>query len=481
MKSFSKTVAAMSMAALMGSLPANASINDDMKGMFDGMGVIGNVTGPGAFHGQSMNLYTGGSLYMRAPTQSYNLMSFSAPSFRAGCGGIDMFAGSFSHINKDQFVAMMRNIGNNSLGYAFELALSSVSPQLMTTIKGLRDTLQKELNKNVNSCESAHQLVNGALASFIQDKDNKCRTALLADGGASDASAAWATCGSMEDRPAANQEIQDSTNPDVAASKSIDFTGGNLMWNVLTQNVTDLDVTSSKEITMLLMSITGTLVAKVDATTHEVKTTQPFSPSIKSLQDLLGNTPDSGTTKVTLLKCGSTTDGCLSVSYEEVTVTGFRQLLKAKLDALVVAMRDHPNDATYGAQLGNAIGFMNMTTIPVYKMLVLDMASSVSIRDKYLDILALEYVKAYVDKIVKAVEQIKSLYMTKSTQEAQFVKDMTENINHLKAQLPREMSSAYSQALYLNSIAQDLAVFERVVRANQPGLMAKVDFAKGRK
>ena len=100
--------------------PAQATVNQSMQDWFNDIGAYGNVTGPNAYRGQTMNLYTGGSLYMRTPVRNYQLASIAPPSFTAGCGGIDLFAGSFSFINKEQFVALLRNIGNNAIGAAFK-------------------------------------------------------------------------------------------------------------------------------------------------------------------------------------------------------------------------------------------------------------------------------------------------------------------------------------------------------------------------
>ena len=91
-----------------------------MQDWFNDIGAYGNVTGANAYRGQTMNFYTGGSLYMRTPVRNYPLASITPPSFRAGCGGIDLYAGSFSFINKDQFVALLRNIGNNAIGAAVD-------------------------------------------------------------------------------------------------------------------------------------------------------------------------------------------------------------------------------------------------------------------------------------------------------------------------------------------------------------------------
>jgi conjugative transfer pilus assembly protein TraH len=104
-------------------LAAPADLNAEMQAMFNDLGALGNVTAPGAFRGQAMNLYTGGSLMMRSPAKNYSLADVQLPSLRAGCGGIDLFGGSFSFINKQQFVSLLQNIGANAVGYAFKLAL----------------------------------------------------------------------------------------------------------------------------------------------------------------------------------------------------------------------------------------------------------------------------------------------------------------------------------------------------------------------
>jgi conjugative transfer pilus assembly protein TraH len=76
--------------------------------MFNNLGAIGNYTAPGAFRGQTFNTYTGGSLMMRSPNKVYQLAAIQFPSAKAGCGGIDVFGGSFSHISATEFKNMLR-------------------------------------------------------------------------------------------------------------------------------------------------------------------------------------------------------------------------------------------------------------------------------------------------------------------------------------------------------------------------------------
>jgi conjugal transfer pilus assembly protein TraF len=49
--------------------------------------------------GQTFNTYTGGNLYLRSPNKTYQLAAVQFPAAKGGCGGIDLFGGSFSHIS----------------------------------------------------------------------------------------------------------------------------------------------------------------------------------------------------------------------------------------------------------------------------------------------------------------------------------------------------------------------------------------------
>ena len=50
-----------------------------MQQLFDSVNAQGNVTNPAILQGQTMNLYTGGSLFMRMPHKTYNLATVTPP------------------------------------------------------------------------------------------------------------------------------------------------------------------------------------------------------------------------------------------------------------------------------------------------------------------------------------------------------------------------------------------------------------------
>ena len=108
-------------------LPLRAGdLNTEVNDMFNNLGAIGNYTAPGAFRGQTFNTYTGGNLMMRSPNKVYQLAAIQFPSAKAGCGGIDVFGGSFSHISATEFKNMLKNITAALPGIAFQLALEAV-------------------------------------------------------------------------------------------------------------------------------------------------------------------------------------------------------------------------------------------------------------------------------------------------------------------------------------------------------------------
>ena len=121
---------AVSLAMLSTGQSARADLNSEVNDMFANLGAIGNYTAPGAFRGQTYNTYTGGNLMTRSPNKVYQLAAIQFPSAKAGCGGIDVFGGSFSHISAQEFKAMLRNITAALPGIAFQIALEAVSPLL---------------------------------------------------------------------------------------------------------------------------------------------------------------------------------------------------------------------------------------------------------------------------------------------------------------------------------------------------------------
>ncbi len=159
--------------ALLLAAPARADVMSEMENFWRGAAV--NTTGPTAFDGQASGHWTLGNLYLRAPVRSESIATVSLPSYRAGCGGIDAFAGAFSFIDSDQMIAFARAVAQNAAGFAFELALETISPVIAETMSKLRALAQWVNNQNLDSCETAQ-----ALVGAVWSKNDRASAAICA-------------------------------------------------------------------------------------------------------------------------------------------------------------------------------------------------------------------------------------------------------------------------------------------------------------
>jgi len=161
---------------------ANAGIMADMNSMF-----MSNTTAATTFSTSDRMGVFGASVSMRTPIQSVNLVSFDPPRLTAGCGGIDLFGGSFSFINGAALVSLFRNIASNAAGLAFKAAIQLISPSLSKLMTEFQSLLQAMNNLGKNSCSMAHLIVDPAAKSISDAIDGDGNTGTVENNGCSDA------------------------------------------------------------------------------------------------------------------------------------------------------------------------------------------------------------------------------------------------------------------------------------------------------
>lgn len=108
---------------------------------------------------------------MRTPIQAINVVAFDPPRLEAGCGGIDLYGGSFTFINSQQLVALLRQVASNAVGLAFKAAIDAINPSLGKLITEFQTLLQQMNNLAKNSCSLAHLVVD-PFESKIHDAVN---------------------------------------------------------------------------------------------------------------------------------------------------------------------------------------------------------------------------------------------------------------------------------------------------------------------
>lgn len=149
--------------ALSAPAPGFADLNGELDNM---LGVNVQVNSGGRISTARRGGFYGGSVYVRGKVMNVSVLNFTPPSFAAGCGGVDLFGGSFSMINAEQFVSLLRSIAQNAAGYAFHLALKNICEQCSTIISSLQRAVQEMNQFTGNSCQLAKGIVNSGVQAL---------------------------------------------------------------------------------------------------------------------------------------------------------------------------------------------------------------------------------------------------------------------------------------------------------------------------
>lgn len=292
---------------------AYADVKSEMQSWFNELGVMGNVSPADVVRGQTSTVYTGGNLYMRTPVRSYQLASINPPSINAGCGGIDMFAGSFSFINSAQLTAMLRNVANNAVGYAFMTAVKSISPDLADALQYLQDQASKMNNLNLNSCQMAEGIVTAAASSLTDKKEET-----TAQGTGASLSNLWPDSFQSwdswkKDKNAKKQARAQAAAADPALADQL--SGGNVVWKALQKT------NAPDSVKQLMMSMIGTIIivpaganygAGLNNSNGDKAMWAYIGATDVSLTTFIGSPEQASTNNITLLSCGADTTNCYS-------------------------------------------------------------------------------------------------------------------------------------------------------------------------
>lgn len=255
------------------------SDTSDLKAFFADSGGFENVTSPQEFKGQTMNTYAGGGVSLRVPTRSYSVAAIAPPNLKVGCGGIDIFAGSFSFINADQLVNLFQNIGNNAKGAIFSLAIKQISPQLGGVMDYIQDVAQKMNALNVNSCQAAEGIVNAAFGTESRRQDDKTLKTFGANvaGLLDDFTDGFTKIDKdINKRKEIQDSINASTDPKDDRYKKLDQ---NIVWRALsntTKNGDSIDAMTKR----MAMSLFGTVICKKPTTPGDEYKCTFISPNI---------------------------------------------------------------------------------------------------------------------------------------------------------------------------------------------------------
>jgi conjugative transfer pilus assembly protein TraH len=451
-----------------------ADINDEMQDMFNALGAANNVTAPGAFRAQTMNIYTGGELQMRSPIRSTQMWSVAWPSINAGCGGIDAFLGSFSHINGEQFKAFLQQIGANTVGLLFKAALKSINPMIESVIGDLQHTLDMIGSANRNSCQMAEALVSGMQGVFSNDANAKCISQAMVVYG-DDQSAAQMRC--RDSASAVNADTAASSDP---ATKEMAQRDINLIWDALR----DSSLTTDEKETFL--NIAGSvLMFKAANNDGQPQSPRDLDPSIDSLNTLLrGHADGSSADTVVVKNWWSCPDAeCMNPQQGDKTLTPFTTYVRRMLTDL----RDAMEAKTALDPGGPQVAFVNTTSIPVWRMLAVgymggSASGTQSLTDvliaRYAQVIAYDYAYSYLGRALKDVRVYIGNARLQNKAEEDRAAHFRQRIDAMLTAIDQEKRAALGKTRDINAVVDDIEHIERQLRTNLPATVRNMmDFS----
>ena len=329
------------------STAVNADVNSDLNDFFGKLGFETNTTMPHAWQGQAAGYASGGSIYMRTAVKQVQLFSMQVPSLNAGCGGIDAYLGSFSHITGDQLQRFDKQIMGNAAGYFFDLALQTTVPEM----KQAKDFLQKlasDVNSmNMSSCQAAQGIVGGLWPKTAVSQQKICQDISGEQNLFSDWAASRQGC-TLGGQYGSVAGKADAKNKDQVLKNK------NLMWESLGKNGL---FSSNRELKEFAMSLTGTLIFDDKG---EIKPLVALTTN----EDIIKAMMNGGSAKI--YAC-DTTSLCLNPSIRPVSISE-ANALSGQVKAMLTSIQ---NKAISDSPLTEKEkGFISSTSVPVLKYLI---------------------------------------------------------------------------------------------------------------
>lgn len=301
--------------------PCHAGLQQEMDSMF---GAMTNVTNPTANIGQRRGVLSGGSVVTRNRIMNTNPIAMVPPSFGAGCGGIDLYGGSFSFVNQNQFMTLMRSIASNAGGYAFQLAINAMCPDCGNVMTDLQKKIQQMNQMFSNSCQLAQGIVNDGVSAIDAQNKSRMSNASLSRG-VSDVFGSWTGSG-----PQGDPVQQVSNNAPQVMQSSIQ---GNLVWRALNQShAANWFAFGGNDLLESIMSVTGSIIVQAPVTAPDGQgsnTPVVNLPPLLKIRDLINGSGTDATQTVRVYQCDSSAaDGCLNPTPQNITVQGLSQKVR---------------------------------------------------------------------------------------------------------------------------------------------------------
>jgi hypothetical protein len=377
---------------------AQADLQGRLNSYYSSLGGSASVEPAAMYKGQSAGYFSGGGIRIRTPVSNYQIFSMQAPSLKYGCGGIDAFLGGFSFINKEQLIAMARQIGSTAVTTAFYLALDSMSPELSQLMKRLQEWANKANQFNINSCEAGTKMGAALWRNMGGDKSDLCKRFHSGQGVLADEFTAKVAC-DMDGLDFSWVPGADKNEPGNAVKR---MAFGNVVWRALkAAGIQD------NELGELVMSVTGTIVvpegnSKNPQKAHPV----PATIGYKEFMD--------GETNFQILHCNDY-DECMNPMPINYSNDKRMATIKQRIENGITWVFQVVNDASgtldvancqtctsNGGAAGDALLMVQLSEYPIFSLLQAERDAGITndyVANEYKEMLAKEIAFRFFSKV----------------------------------------------------------------------------------
>jgi len=455
------------------SAPIAASAQDvgnSMDRFMDDMGAAANVTGPTAFEGQSAGYYSMGNVWTRFPQKTTNIANLQLPRARAGCGGIDIFAGSFSFINASEMVALLKAVANNAVGFAFSLAIDTICPECNKIMQEFSQKAQLMNELSINSCELAQGLVGGVWPQGDLADKAICEAIGNSTGIFTDYAAAKHGCGTRGQRESTNNaggtDFED-VNPGVPR---------NYTWHVLKESAFfNPGGSFDRDLAEYAMTLIGTVIY-VPPSDDDPGSFVPFAGDASStlVTALLDGTQGQS---VQVFRCDEP-DLCLSPTFQQLSLSSakaIRPRVATMIGNMVEAIRE---DTAIGAA---EIELLQVASLPLYKILTVQAAygrgMATDDRATLAEVTSIDLLHAILERI--SSEASRSMASFIAADEAKLTLWRAQ-VAEVQNQLASRQATGQARVTAIVQIIEKTAMIENMLAASMsPSMAAALDWSRG--
>ena len=145
------------------------------------------TSGPNMFEGQKRGYASAGSLSLRFRNEDDYLVSFAPPRFRAGCGGIDMFLGSFSYLDEEYLMEKLERIITGGIAtFVYDIGMSVLSEPIQKSMKSLEAMVDRLNQLQIDDCRAAKGVAAYLKSTTSGEDQSEALQAFLIESGISE-------------------------------------------------------------------------------------------------------------------------------------------------------------------------------------------------------------------------------------------------------------------------------------------------------